>query len=205
MQLDFRTHKKSKSFPFPLFGWLFLLSLVGVFIYLTINNVNLRDVFSQSSDVIYLNVFYFTSIILHTLFSIFSVGIIKQLRTNLKYLLYIALFIFFICGILSGYFYNTTAIFTLQKYCYLSALLYFIIYLITFVFQNISFSKYISKIVFIFSIIPIFPLLLMNFIVLTDGLLTDLNFLNANYVYLATLLLYVGSNSFYLTLITRRI
>lgn len=205
MQLDFRTHKKSKSFPFPLFGWLYLLSFIGVFIYLTINNVNLQSILLQSSDILYLNVFYFTSIILHTLFFIFSIGIIKQLRSNLKYLLYITLFIFFLCGILSGYFYNTTAIFILHKYCYISSLLYFIIFLMTFLFQNTSFSIYVNKIIFIFSILPIIPLLLMNYLIFTGSLFTDISFINANYIYFASLLLYVGSNSFYLTAITRRV
>lgn len=205
MQLDFRTHKKSKSFPYPLFGWLFILSLIGVFIYLTIYDVSLKGILLQSINVQYLNIYYFTSIILHALFSIFSIGIIKQLRTNIKYILYISLFVFFICGIISGYLYNTSLIFMLQKYCYISSFIYFIIYLITFIFQNTSFSRYISKIVFILSILPIVPLLIMNYIVLSGGLITDMNFINANYIYFATLFIYIISNTIYLYTITRRV
>ena len=204
MHLDFRTHKRSKKFPFYLLGVLFLASFLFLIIYFYNEKVSLELLINKSTNKIYLDIFYFTFIIINLIQFIFSISIIMKLRSLLKFLLSISLLGYSLFGMITGYFYNTDFFIKSLHLYFLFALLYFFFYIITFVFQNNTFSTYNNIIVFVISSLPFLPLAIINYGLFKQIALTQKFMIVSNYVYIVSLLICVLINSIYLYKLNRK-
>lgn len=200
MQLDFRTHKKSKKFPYPVLGVILSLALIGLFIYFTQQGISLETLLNKTATKENLDIFHFGFIIINTLFFLFSLALVFQLRGNLKILLVLALFSYSLFGVLAGYFYENNLSVTLMKIYYISAVSYFVIYLLTVVFQNRTFSRYNNPVIIAVSALSVIPLA----VIVIAGTGNEL-MITANYFYLLSLLLYAVSNSVYIFLLNRKV
>ncbi|MBN2851863.1 MAG: hypothetical protein JXQ23_03920 [Clostridia bacterium] len=205
MQLDFRTHKKTKKFPYPVLGVILSLALIGLFVYFTKNNIPLESLIRKTAAKEFLDVYYFGFIIINTLLFLFSLAMVFQLRGNMKILLVLSLFSYCLSGILAGYFYENVLSDTLMRIYYISALSFFIFYLLTVLFQNRTFSKYTNPIIIVISSLSIIPLAIICIMILSQSGLEDNLIITVNYFYLLSLLLYALSNSIYIFQLNRKV
>jgi len=204
MNLDFRTHKRNKKFPFSFLGMIIVISQLFLFIYFTKENTTFTALLNQTSSKDLLNIFYFSFIILNFLILVFSLSITNYLRNSFKFLLVISLFGYSIFGILAGYFYVSAIFVSMLKYYYLFALVYFTLYLLIFLFQNNYFSLYTNIIIGIVSSLPILPLSVIIYGMYNKTGLTNNIISIANDAYLVSIFLYVLVNSIYMVILNRK-
>jgi len=204
MHLDFKTHKRNKRFPFGVIGLFFLGSLLFLIIFSANKNISLSQIITRDATKPILDIFYFVFILLNLFFFIFSISVIKKLRGALKAILSISLFGYTLYGMILAYFYEVDYFITAIRIYYILALLFFIIYVLTFLFQNRSFSKYNNKIVLLFASLAIIPLFIINYYIVKDLSFTNIVLTISNYVYTGTLASYVISNSIYIHMLNKR-
>ena len=210
MSLYFSTHKKKKTFPFTMFGFIAILVWTGLIIYLWQKDFSFDSFLINGPTSDEKNILGFVIILSSFLLYFLGLGISREIKLKFKFPLYLMQFLFLVISAVSGYFLSSAIFEDTIKYFIIIGALYFITILIYFLLQHRVYSRYYSRVLMIVTVLPVIPFI-YYLIRMISGLqislpTTNLTFDNiAFYTLLFTLLLYNTVNSFYLTYINRRV
>ncbi len=210
MSIYFSTHKKKKTFPFSLFGFVALLVWAGLIVYFWQEGFSLNDFLINGPDPSEKNIFGFSIIVSSFLLYFLSLGISREIKSKFKFPLYVVQFLFLVISAVSGYFLSSVIFEDAIKYFMIVGAFYFITILIHFILQHRVYSRYYSRVIMIITVLPVIPFIyyLIRMISGINIALPSTNFSFDNiafYALLFTLLMYTTVNSFYLTYINRRV
>ena len=210
MSIYFSTHKKKKTFPFSMFGFIALLVWAGLIVYLWKEGFSLNNFLINGPSPEENNIFGFAIIVSSFLLYFLGLGISREIKSKFKFPLYMMQFLFLIISVISGYFLSSIIFLDTIKYFMIVGSLYFITILIYFILQHRVYSRYYSRFIMLITALPIIPFI-YYLIRIISGLIISLPSTNftfdniAFYTLLFTLLLYNTVNSFYLTYINRKV
>jgi len=210
MRIYFSTHKKKKTFPFSMFGYIALLVWTGLVLYLWQKGFLLNNLLINGPSIEEKNIFGFAIIVSSFLLYFLGLGISREIKSKFKFPLYMIQFLFLVISAVSGYFLSSQIFENTIKYFMIIGVIYFITVIIYFILQHRVYSRYYSRIVMIITSLPVIPFLyyLIRLISGSKISLSSTNFAFDNialYTLLFTLLLYNTVNSIYLTYINRRV
>ncbi|MDX1358247.1 MAG: hypothetical protein R3232_05405 [Clostridia bacterium] len=210
MSIYFSTHKKKKTFPFALFGFIAILFCAGMAIYLMQKGVNISYFTSEGYAVDEMNLVGFAMIVTSFLIYILGLGINREIKTKYKFPLYAAHFIFLGISATAGYFMSSYLFPDLMKYLIITGNIYFAFLIIYFLLQHRIYSRYFSRTIMVLTSLPIIPFLYGVYKLITGATLvlsTDVAGFDNIVIYtlLLTMLLYTAVNSVYLSYINRRV
>ena len=210
MSIYFSTHKKKKTFPFALFGFIAILFCAGMAIYLMQKGFTIRDFASEGYAADDRNLVGFAMIVTSFLIYFLGLGINREIKTKYKFPLYAAHFIFLGVSATAGYFMTSYLFPDLMKYLIITGNIYFAVLIIYFLLQHRIYSRYFSRTIIILTSLPVIPFLYAVYKLIAGTTLilsTDLTGFDNIVIYtlLLTMLLYTAVNSVYLSYINRRV
>lgn len=139
------SHKRRKRFAYEIFGFLYSFLVLGILIYYVSreNFINLmaNDLFIVDFNPL-LKPFYFSLIFVSLLLLIFSIGVIRIIKTRISYFLYPVLIVSSILLFLSGFSYGKSYTSGLFDAYIIAYAVYFIVLYICFIFERRDMSKY---------------------------------------------------------------
>lgn len=210
MSLYMSSHKKKKSFPFSLFGFISLLGSVGLTVYIWQTGTAAADFFGFGPDDSIRSLLGFSLMVFAFLNYFLSLGIAAEIHGKFKFPLYLVQILFFIMIGTTGYFTNDSIFPDLVNYLMATGFAYFLILMIYLIFQRRAYSRYYSIAVMIITCLPLIPFAygLYRFIAEGSNDFADSFWAFDNiaiYVLLFTMLFYTIANSFYLFYINRKV
>lgn len=139
------SHKRKKRFTYEVFGFLYSVILIGIFIYYLANESDIskfaNDLFTIDYDPS-LKPFFFILIFSGLLLMIFNFGFIGIFKTRISFFLYPAAFLTCLFLSLSGFLYGQDIGFHIFNTHVITYAFYFLVLILCFIFEKPDLSKY---------------------------------------------------------------
>jgi len=210
MSLDFSTHRRKRSFPFPLFGMAAAAGMAALIFLFLIEGNDIIGLLAFDSSGPYAKPVAYTLMLGGFLAYMLGIGLISDIKADFKFLLHILQLSVFLFVFLTGYFIESEISSFFVKCLFVSLVAHNVFLIIFFLYQKKTSSSYGSRIMMLITTLKVLPSIYITVRIFSAGVMvfvksSDLMDLIAKASLLILVFASVSVNSIYILYINRKV